>query len=131
MMFHKKLDAHWFVLLPSFAVLALVASVVGILALFAGRANHGADLIVTTPEAVAVRYAAAIEALKRDISASSDSPEALVSRAEEMLLALRVPQERLDAHLAAVIQLRALGRALPTMDAVSARERLVDILQSL
>lgn len=130
MIFQKKLDVHWFVVLPSIAVLALVALTMGALALFAGRTGGGQE-VARNPEAVAIRYVATISALKRDAEASSDAPEVVVERALEILLSIRVPQERLDAHLASVIQLRALARAIPTMETTEARDRLNEILLPL
>lgn len=98
--------------------------------MYAGRSGVGQEIAVT-PEAVAVRYAAAIETLKRDATAFPDASAVMLKRAEDMLFTLRVPKERLDAHLAAVIQLRALIRALPTMETAEARERFIEILRQL
>lgn len=129
MILHKNSNIHWSVIAPSLAVLALVAITIGSLAFFVGRTGSGRE--EPTAEAVAIRYAADIAALKRDVAASSEAPGTVVERAEDTLLSIRVPKERLDAHLASVIQLRALGRALPTMEANDARARLAEILHSL
>lgn len=129
-MFHKKLTIHWSILLPSLAMLTLVALIMGAVALFVGRTEDVREM-TASPEAVAVRYAASVEGLRQEAAVSSDAPAVMIARAEETLLSLRVPKERLDVHLAAVIQLRALIRALPTMDAAAARERLMEILRPL
>jgi hypothetical protein len=89
---------------------------------------------VKTPEAIALRYAAAMESLRRDVAVSSESADTLVRRAEDALInnaAIPVPEERRDTHFAAVVQLLALKRAIPTMEAGEARERLIEILRPL
>jgi hypothetical protein len=130
MFFHKKLNIHWSVLLPSLAVLSLVALALGAVALFAGQ-SEPAEEMKATPEAVAVRYAASVETLRQESAASEDPPAVSIAHAEEVLLSLRVPKERLDVHLAAVIQLRALIRDLSALSASEARLRLIEILRPL
>lgn len=129
MPFHKKFHIHWPIIIPNLVILALLASVLGVVVFYTGRGAEAGQPV--TPERVTRQYALSIDALRQEVSASAPSATILVARAEETLFSIRVPKERLDTHLAAVIQLRALKRALPTTDDAEARERLLEILRSL
>jgi hypothetical protein len=134
MFFGKKVQAHWVVIVPSLVVLCALVSVFAVIVIFAGRASKNTVFKKQqTPAQVESQYASNMRALQREVADSSETGAALHARVEEAFFSgrIRVPAERRDAHLDAVIQLNALKRALPTMDDASVRERVLEILTPL
>lgn len=123
----KKLNIHWFVVIPSLVVLGVVATVMAAVILFAGKEAEKAG----GPAAVADRYAADMATLRAEIERSDKSGAVMVQVAMNALLSVRVPRENLDKHLSSVIQLRALEHTAPSADAEIIRQGILEILRLL
>jgi len=93
----------------------------------------GADavLILQTPQAVKDNYQSAILALHQS-AADTNKPLADVFEAvEKEFLSVRVPEETLDAHLAALFSIQKLNAESAAQDEVITREQLQQILAQL
>jgi hypothetical protein len=128
-MFRKE-SIHWWIVLPSIAILLLVTSVLTVLVLFAGRSDSHTRIL--SVEEQQTSYIASIAALRARLDASSGSPADAVRAAEDWFLSARVPADRLDTHLAGMLQLQSLKRTLSASpdDTAAVRANILTILDA-
>ena len=125
-MFQKQ-SFPWWTILPHVIVLVLIASVFTAILAFVGSSRETDAFSQTN---ISADYKRGVEKLKADVASLDGDDATILLLAEQTLLSLRVPKDRLDTHLAGMIQLQTLKRSRPSSDA-TVREKLLHIIASL